>query len=114
MQRIPSEQSKFLTGALHTIALNGDYTFTQVTVKGRNTGNVTATIRPLLDDNSPANYHADDFEGVEDGAVNLGANPKKRTFTIDNKRLSALRLADDNHNAGSFEVFIKQWGRAVN
>ena len=111
---VPSEQSKVLTGALHTVALNGNYTHTQVTVKGRNSGNVTATIRPLLEANALTDFQDDDFEGVEDGAVNLGANPKKRTFTIENKRLSALRLADDNHVAGSFEVFIKQWGRAVN
>lgn len=109
---IPSEQAITLNGATNTIPLNGNFTYTQVTINGRNTGTVTPTIRPLLELNSPANFHNDDFEGVDDGAVNLAANPKKRTFTIKSKRLSALRLVDDG--VGNYQVFIKQWGRAIN
>lgn len=109
---IPSEQSITVNGATKTIALNGNYTCTQITITGRNTGTVTPTIRPLLELNSPANFQNDDFEGVDDGAINLAANPKKRTFTIESKRLSALRLVDDG--AGNYQVIIKQWGRAIN
>lgn len=106
---IPSEQHKILNGALHTIALNPDYTIVQVTLTGRNTGTVTATIRPILELNSPGDFIADDFEGVEDGVIDLAANPKKRTITIEGKRCSALRLADSG--AGNFKVSIRQWGR---
>lgn len=109
---IPGEQSKTLNGATHTIPLNGDYTFTQVTIKSRNTGVVTATMRPLLEANGLTDFQDDDFEGIESGAVDLAANPKKRTFTIENRCCSALRLADAGN--GSFKVFIKQWGRANN
>lgn len=107
---INSEQTKTFTGALNQIILNGDYTYTQVTINGRNTGNVTATIRPLLENNSPASFNDDDFEGIEGGVINLALNPKKRTFTIEMKRCSAVRFADDG--TGEYKVYIRQWGRA--
>ncbi|HTF96591.1 MAG TPA: hypothetical protein VL995_10700 [Cellvibrio sp.] len=101
---IPSEQFKTLNGAMHTIPLNGDYTFVQVTIKNGNTGIVTATIRPLLEANGLVDFQDDGFEGIEGGVVDLGANPKKRTFTIENRRCSALRLVDAGN--GSFKVYI--------
>ncbi len=110
--RIPSEQFKTVAGAIITVPLNGDYTYLQVTLHGRNTGVITPTIRPLLERNDTADFQADDFELVEDGAVDLAANPKKRTFTVEMKRLSALRLTDAG--AGNYKYSIRQWGRASN
>jgi hypothetical protein len=108
--RINTEQQKTLIGAVNTIQLNSDCTYTQVTISGRNTGNVTATIRPLLENNDIDDFQDDDFEGITDGVINLSLNPKKRTFTIEMKRATALRLEDDG--AGEYKLYISQWGRA--
>lgn len=85
------------------------YTFLQVIITGRDTGTVTASIRPILEKNAPVDFEDEDFEGVEDGVIDLTEEPKKRTFTIDTKRVSALRLADSG--AGAIKVYIRQWGR---
>jgi hypothetical protein len=107
---IPTERTKIINSALSTLLLNGDYTYTQITVYGRNTGAVTATVRPILEKNSEADFTDDEFEGIEDGAIDLAATPRKRTFTIDLKRCSAVRFEDGG--AGAFTVHIRQWGRA--
>lgn len=109
---IPSENSVTLNGASTTIPLNSDYTFVQVTLTGRNAGVVTATARPLLERNKAVDFLNDEFEFIEGGEINLGDNPRKRTFTIERKRVSAIRLADAG--AGAVKVFIKQWGRVTN
>lgn len=109
---INTEQTKTLTGASNTILLNGDCTYLQVTIYGRNTGTVTPTVRPLLEKNAEADFLADEFEGVEDGAIDLSVSPRKRTFTVEVKRLSALKLADSG--SGTYKAHIRQWGRANN
>jgi hypothetical protein len=91
------------------VLLNGDYTFTQITLKGRDTGVVTARYRPVLENNS-SGFVDDEFEIITGGAINLADNPRRRTFTIDNRRLSAVRFSDSG--TGAVQVFIKQWGRA--
>lgn len=111
--KIPSEQFKTLTGATNTILLNPNYRYTQVTIKGRNVGTITGTARPYLETNVPANFIDSEFESVDGAVVNLATLPGKRTFTIEKKLATALKLVDDNFAAGSYQVFIKQWGRAV-
>lgn len=107
---IPTEQTKVLTGAVTTLSINGDCTYTQVTVYGRSTGSITATIRPIFEKNAEEDFIDDDFEVVDGGAINLAETPRKRTFTIDLKRCSAIRFADNGE--GSFKVHVRQWGRA--
>jgi hypothetical protein len=63
-------------------------------ITGRNTAIVTATARPLLENNAMGDFLPDEFEFIEGGEINLGDNPRKRTFTIERKRLSAIRFAD--------------------
>lgn len=107
---IPTEQTKEINGASVVIPINPDYTFTQVTLLARNTGVITGTVRPRLERNDPASFLAEEFEHIEGGAVDMAANPRKRTFTIESKRCSALKFADAG--AGIYKVFIQQWGRA--
>jgi len=54
----------------------------------------------------------DEFEFIEGGAINLADSPRKRTFTIERKRLSAIRFADAG--AGVVNGFLRQWGRITN
>lgn len=107
--RIPSEQNVVINSASKTVLLNSDYAFTQVTLRGRNTGVITATYRPLLDDNRESNFTDDDFELISGGVINLADNPRKRTFPIENRRVTAIRFADAG--AGEVKCHIRQWGR---
>ena len=107
--RIPKEQTiPHSGGGSKTIDVNPDYQFTQVTVTGRNTGIVTPFARPLLTDNEPENYQDDDFEAISDSAINLADNPRKRTFTIEHKRITAIKLNDAG--TGALTFLIRQWG----
>lgn len=105
-----SQEATLVGGTSKNIALNGDYTYTQITITGRNTGVVTARARPLLSDNSEASFQDADFEVVSEGTVDLAASPPKRTFTITDKRLSAIRLIDAG--TGPYQYIIRQWNRA--
>lgn len=108
---IPSSQKVVVQGGgAKTILLNGDYTFTQVTIGGRDTNVITATARPRLENNNESDFVASEFEQITDGAVNLATTPPKRTFTIAEKMLSALKFADSG--AGDYVIYIRQWNRA--
>jgi len=72
-------------------------------------GAVTATVRSSLDDNSQSAFIDDDFEFIEGGVMDLAASPRKLTFSIEKKLVSALRFADAG--AGNYKVVIKQFGR---
>ncbi len=107
--RVPSSQEISVAGGgAKTIDLNSEYTYTQVTVTGRNAGSVTATARPMLANNEPNNYLPDDFEPITDGKIDLSA--KKRTFTISNKKLTAMKFTDDSE--GDYIIIVNQWNRA--
>ena len=110
--RIKNEISKILTGTENTIAVNGDYTHTQITIGGRDTDTVTATARPLLENNGDDDFEDEEFEMIDGGQVDLSLYPRKRTFTINNKRLSALRFVFTGD--GDYKVDIRSWGRITN
>lgn len=84
----------------------------QVTLTGRNTAIVTATARPLLENNAVGDFLPDEFEFIDGGEINLADNPRKRTFTIESKRLSAIRFADAG--VGVVNGYLRQWGRITN
>ena len=108
--RIPTQQTiNHVGGGSPLIMLNPDYQFTQVTITGRNTGEITPFARPLLDVNAPGEFVDDDFETVTDSAINLADTARKRTFTISNKRLTAIKMVDSG--AGTVRFIVNQWGR---
>lgn len=109
---IPSEKKFTINGATKTIPVNGDYAFVQMTLTGRNTSIVTATARLLLENNAEEDFLPDEFEFIEGGEINLGENPRKRTFTIECKRLSTIRFADAG--VGVVNGYLRQWGRIAN
>lgn len=98
----------FPGGTTTTVALDPNYEYTQITIYGRATGTVTASTRPMLPSNKPADFVDAEFESITDGAVDLAAAAPKRTLKILNNRLSALRFADAG--TGQYKVFIEQWG----
>lgn len=110
--RIPSEIQKEISGEVAVIATNPDYTFMQITLGGRNTGTVTVTARPILPTNDPDSFQDDEFEHVELGVINLADNPRKRTITIERRRVSALKLVDSGE--GEYSFYAQSWGLVTN
>lgn len=107
---IPSEQDVHHTGGGEKIImLNSNYVFTQVTVTGRNTGVITSLARPILGMNALEDFEDEDFEAITDGEIDLSDSPSKRTFTIENKKMTALKLVDGGSGAVTF--LVRQWGR---
>lgn len=107
---IPREQNKpHSGGGSLIIPVNTDCVFTQLTITGRNTGTITLSARPDLQENDSDDFDDDDFESITDGVIDLAASPKKRTITIENKKISALKLVDSG--AGNVVFLVRQWGR---
>lgn len=108
---IPTEQNVLHTGGGDKIIhLNPDYIFTQISVTGRNTGVITPLARPILADNDVDSFEDEDFEFITDGEIDLAAEPSKRTFTIENKKMTAIKMSDGG--AGDVIFLVRQWGRA--
>jgi len=106
--QIPREQNVIHAGGgSKTILLNPEYAFTQVSITGRNTGTITPLARPVLTANELADFNDTEFESVIDGDVDLTGIQK--TFTIENKKMTALKMVDGG--SGSVTFVINQWGR---
>lgn len=96
-------------GGQKIVEVNPDCTFTQVTITGRNSGIVSCVARPVLSNNDPDDYADSDFETITDAEIDLSDSPSRRTFTIENKKVSALKFIDAG--AGSLIFLVRQWGR---
>jgi hypothetical protein len=108
--RIPSEQNVPHTGGGEKIILlNPEYVFTQVTATGRNTGSIMALARPILTANNLDDFEDEDFEVITDGEIDLADDPSKRTFTIENKKMTAIKMVDAG--SGNVNFLVRQWGR---
>lgn len=108
--RIPAEQKIVSPGGEvnRKIAINPGYTFTQVTVTGRGSGVVTPFFRPILDNNQEGDFLDGDFESITGGAIDLAVPNSQRTFTIENKRATAIMMQDAG--VGEVTYLIRQWG----
>lgn len=98
---------KFPGNNTYPLQVNPRSVFTQITIRGRDTGSIKIQVRPLLEEQNQMNFVEADWEDVTGGTIDLEAPYGQRTVTVENKKLSYVRFVDAS--PGQFEVTVLQW-----